>query len=906
MGPSRERPIVLVLLSLALCPPCRGRVVNISMTSLVRVVGTEAVIPCRVSDYEGPREQNFDWTFSPSEGSSFEPVVSTWEPAFTAPLFEPRVASGEIQLRRTGHDGVELLIRPVGPADQGRYKCSTPSTDATVQGNYEDVVHVRVLTDELHVGAGGQESASLRVAQGDPLELQCSASTATAEHTHLAVRWEVWRGPERHTVLSLTHMGRLRPGPEFEQRYRSGDVRLDTAGEDSFRLSVARAQLGDQGAYRCVVSEWVSEAGSWQEIQEKSVDVANVTVHLTALSVTLRSQNVSVAEGSDLALNCTVTAAARSDVIRTAVTWYFSGGPDPTLPPHARVLASLDHRSVLRALPRVGLSHVAPGSYRLLVRDAGPDGTGYYFCRAALWAPGPDGSWNQVAEGTSAPARVQVTTPEPEFRALLNVSEMPTLPEAPVELECRVVGPPSPDTRLRFAVSWFRRQPLRSDDMAPDELLASMDQDGLLQAGAQSRVRTQRGEMIFSRGAVDRFHFRLQGATEGDQGVYFCAVSAWTRQQNHSWVKSREVLSDPVTVFWAPSVSDAELTVEARQSQVPPATGSLFEMTCEVTSQPAPAARLSVLVTAERPAAAPAAPHGPNGTVAVVSLSRDSVVRLEDQADRTRVGAVVLEKVREREFRYRMYRAQLTDTGLYRCAVTAWLPAAGGQWREAATGLSNPILLDLQTSGPVFNVSVHSDRPTVYRGDLVSLFCIVSVDGGAPDPEDLTFDVAWFTVPSFGPGGAPIHLASLDRSGVVDKARRPWKSDVSLERTSAMEFLLQLHGAEDRDLGDYYCSVTPWVRSATGVWQREPEVQAKPLLVAVRMDGKGFGRSCRSRRSPFLFLSWASYRGAWRNPWTNIHAESLRGESGSERAEFGVLNGTCCVTWGSRGWRGKS
>lgn len=110
--------------------------------SLARVVGTELVIPCNVSDYDGPSEQNFDWSFS-SSGSSFVELASTWEVGFPAQLYRERLQRGEILLRRTANDAVELHIKNVQPSDQGHYKCSTPSTDATVQGNYEDTVQVK-------------------------------------------------------------------------------------------------------------------------------------------------------------------------------------------------------------------------------------------------------------------------------------------------------------------------------------------------------------------------------------------------------------------------------------------------------------------------------------------------------------------------------------------------------------------------------------------------------------------------------------------------------------------------------------------------------------------------------------------------------------------------------------------
>lgn len=138
-----------------------------------------------------------------------------------------------------------------------------------------------VLADALQVGAVAPPEPGLSLRLGEPFELRCSASTASPLHTHLALLWELQRGTARRSVLALTHEGRFRPGPGYEQRYRVGDVRLDTVGADGYRLSVARALAADQGSYRCVVSEWIGEQGSWQEIQEKAVDVATVLIQPT-------------------------------------------------------------------------------------------------------------------------------------------------------------------------------------------------------------------------------------------------------------------------------------------------------------------------------------------------------------------------------------------------------------------------------------------------------------------------------------------------------------------------------------------------------------------------------------------------------------------------------------------------
>lgn len=121
--------------------------------------------------------------------------------------------------------------------------------------------------------------------------------------------------------------------------------------------------------------------------------------------------------------------------------------------------------------------------------------------------------------------------------------------------------------------------------------------------------------------------------------------------------------------------------------------------------------------------------------------------------------------------------------------------------------------------------------------------------------DDMSFDVSWFAVRSFALDREPVLLASLDRRGIVMQSRRNGSSDLSLERISPLEFRLRVHGCEDHDFGNHYCVVTPWVRSATGVWQREPDIKAKPIFLSVKMDGKRLQHVLRNTFFFFFFLT---------------------------------------------------
>lgn len=140
---------------------------------------------------------------------------------------------------------------------------------------------------------------------------------------------------------------------------------------------------------------------------------------------------------------------------------------------------------------------------------------------------------------------------EPEYQVYLNASKVPGFSDDPTELQCRVVDMKRVEAGVRLTVSWYYKMNRRSDDVVTSELLAVMDGDWTLRYGERSKQRAQSGEFIFSKEHTDTFSFRIQRTTEEDRGSYYCVVSAWTRQRNNSWVKSKDVFSKPVNIFWA-------------------------------------------------------------------------------------------------------------------------------------------------------------------------------------------------------------------------------------------------------------------------------------------------------------------------------------------------------------------
>lgn len=102
---------------------------------LVRVEGQSVSIRCDVSDYEGPPEQDFEWSLVLSQ-QPVVPLISTFDQTFTDQSMMDRVKSGDISIKKLADDAAELTIRKVRASDSATYRCSTPSTDSSFKGNY--------------------------------------------------------------------------------------------------------------------------------------------------------------------------------------------------------------------------------------------------------------------------------------------------------------------------------------------------------------------------------------------------------------------------------------------------------------------------------------------------------------------------------------------------------------------------------------------------------------------------------------------------------------------------------------------------------------------------------------------------------------------------------------------------
>ncbi|XP_010222859.1 PREDICTED: immunoglobulin superfamily member 2-like [Tinamus guttatus] len=232
------------------------REVTVQKGPLYRVRGSHITLWCRVSGYQGPAEQNFQWSiYLPSAPEREVQIVSTADPSFPY------------------------------------------------------AIYTQLIEDTLSVS---MEPQALTRAEGDSMELTCEVSKSTSQHTHLSVGWyHLQEAEDSHAeeILTLSKDFVLRPGASYTQRFLMGDVRLDKVGNTTYKLSIRAVKPSDQGQLYCEAAEWIEDPDeTWTDISRKRTQKMSLTV--TSLGkdfhVTIAAAESSLSEGDTLQLNCSL------------------------------------------------------------------------------------------------------------------------------------------------------------------------------------------------------------------------------------------------------------------------------------------------------------------------------------------------------------------------------------------------------------------------------------------------------------------------------------------------------------------------------------------------------------------------------------------------------------------------
>uniref|UniRef100_A0A3Q3N874 Prostaglandin F2 receptor inhibitor n=1 Tax=Mastacembelus armatus TaxID=205130 RepID=A0A3Q3N874_9TELE len=621
--------------------------------------------------------------------------------------------------------------------------------------------------------------------EGQAVSIRCDVNDYSGPREQ-DFEWMMSRDASGSRIKIISTFDASYSHPSLSKRVASGDISVVRLQDNEVELKIAEVKSLDAGFYWCQTPSTDSVISGNYEAKVQLIVIPNT------LRVTPQPPPSKVPEGNDITLSCNVTHALTHPTY-LSVSWSVKSGAVSeeilSFGPQGDVITGAKYA---RRYADGGV-RLAPGKnglFELVISRVMTSDSGTYICTGTEWTHEDEGKWIKIVESTkemgtveiipTVGLNIQISCFLISFKLTLELTLNPQMTAQTTELACHVTNISHLPPGSRLGVTW-----------------------------------------VFSY-SYSYIHFYLQ---EIDMGLYVCTVSAWSVSSQGDLVKTAEYKSSPQTVRW--ETQRPSLNVVAKPLRQASAGGATFEMSCTVTTQNLGEPGFSVLIQSQE--------SEQSSVKTIMTLSPDNVLQHGGATDPNRRDNLVLTKSGPAEFRFRLVGVQLIDRGFYWCYITAWTKQQPGQtWTKATNAESNKLRIDFQENGPSFSISIQSDDTSVYPLKTAKMECSLRVSGSSPKTDDLAYEVRWFFTRLRG-GQTTIHVASIDRFGVVKTDTRNSSSEISVERTDTHTFLLNIFGTQDSDSGEYYCVATPWYLSAsTGAWTQAGELTSSRVFLTVR------------------------------------------------------------------------
>uniref|UniRef100_A0A8C4IYC4 Ig-like domain-containing protein n=2 Tax=Dicentrarchus labrax TaxID=13489 RepID=A0A8C4IYC4_DICLA len=657
--------------------------------------------------------------------------------------------------------------------------------------------------------------------QDQPVSIRCDVKEYMGPREQ-DFEWQMSRDQSSKPTKIISTFDASYSDASLSKRVASGDISVLRLQDNEVELKIAEVKETDAGFYLCSTPSTDSVISGNYDAQ------VQLTVIPNTLSVSPQPLIPVVPEGSDITLSCNVTRQLTHPTY-LSVTWSVKKGGTLedilTFGPQGEVVAG---PKFARRYADGGIRLVPGrnGLFELVITRVTSSDEGAYECNGTEWTHENGGKWIKIVESKKEMGTVTVTPTEPNFTLNLETVLNPKMTAEPTELACHVTNITHLPLGGRLGVTWEHTTiPGIGDDPQASNLIGSLDGNGNLLPGTMYSDRLKSGVLSLTRVQPNTFKLRFLRTEEFDMGQYVCTVSAWSVNSQGDLVKTAEHQSSPQTVQWV--TKRPSLNVVAKHIREASVGGATFEMSCTVTTENLGEVGYSVLIQSQDSVA--------SSVRTIMTLSPDNVLQHGGATDPNRRDSLVLTKSGPTEFRFRLAGVQLSDRGFYWCDITAWTKQQPGQaWTRATSAESNKVRIDFQENGPSFSIAIHSDVSSVYPWETAKMECSLSVSGSSPKTDDLAYEVRWLFTRLRG-GETTTQVASVDRFGVVRKDARNSSSDISIERKDTHIYLLNIHGTQDRCVGEYHCIATPWYLSAsTGAWTEAGELTSSRVFLTVR------------------------------------------------------------------------
>ncbi|KFO30319.1 Immunoglobulin superfamily member 2 [Fukomys damarensis] len=788
------------------------REVTVQKGPLYRAEGYPVSIGCNVTGHQGPSEQHFQWSvYLPTAPDREIQIISTKDAAFSYAVYAQRVQSRDIYLHRAQGNSVFLHISKLQTKDTGEYECHTLNTDEKYYGSYSAKTNLTVIPDTL---SATMQCQTVNKQEGEPLELTCEASKATAHHTHLSVTWYLMQPGESGqptAIISLSKDFMLTPGPSYTERFAAGDVRLDKLGVTTFRLSIGRLQPSDQGQLFCEAAEWIQDPDeTWISITKKQTDQTTLRVQPAVRDLQVRITDESTsAEGKPLELVCLVTGSGQDPQLQ--VDWLLSGNEIAHFDAGGVLDLKKDYKN-RASQGQLQFSKLSPTAFSLKIFSTGPEDEGAYSCAVTEAVRTPRGSW-QVLQRKLSPVS-QVHLKEPAARSVVVSSQQQAVWEGqPLTLLCQAGGTESP-----LSVSWWRTL----QDQATPVLVAGIGQDGTVQLGASTGGNTRLDKVNWA-----TFRLEITSTTVTESGVYECRVSEGTRKQAGQlhWAHN-------ISVTVKSLKSSLQVSLMSRQPKVK--LTDTFDLSCIVGDTYSGLALPFTVTWQFQPAKSPVFHQ-------LLQITHNGTIQWGDFLPQFPKKT----KVSQSSYRSQLliHDSTMEETGMYQCKVEVYDGNSlhtNNPARASATSHPLKISVTLPESKLCVNASSQVQEISINSNTVIECSIL------SQHTRNLQLAIAWYFAP-ISTHTSWLKILEMDQTNVVKygaEFRTPQrKQKFHIAKVSQNLFRLHILSVEDSDQGEYYCAVEEWLLTTNDTWQKlggkksgQTKLQLKPTGSKVRIS----------------------------------------------------------------------
>ncbi|KAM6096891.1 immunoglobulin superfamily member 3 isoform 3-T3 [Chlamydotis macqueenii] len=864
----------LLLLGMALAQ----RQVAVQEGPLYRTEGSHITLWCKVSGYQGPAEQNFQWSiYLPSAPEREVQIVSTVDPSFPYAIYTQRVRSRGIYVERVQGDAVLLHITELQDRDAGEYECHTPNTDERYFGSYSAKMNLVVIPDSLRVTAVPQ---TLNKVERDSLELKCEVSKSTAQHSHISIAWYRQRGSEMPVeVISLSRDFVLRAGSTYAQRQATGDVRLDKVGETTSKLTIYNLHPSDQGEFYCEAAEWIQDPDkSWYAMTRKRSQGAIVNVQATdkEFSVRLETEKRTYIVGEPVEFRCILEAQNIPDRY-FSISWAFNSSLIASLGPNA--VPVLNNEFAQReALGQLKVAKESDNVFVLKIYRLRLEDSGKYNCRVTEREKTVTGDF--IDKESKRPKNIPITVlPLKAGFAVTAISRTPgvTYNES-FDLQC-IIKPHYPSW-VPVSVTW-RFQPAGSTEFHD---LVTFTRDGGVQwgdryMGFRTRTAIEKAE------SSNNVRLSISRASDTEAGKYQCVAELWRKNYNSSWTRLADRTSNLLEIRVLRPVT--KLQVSKSKRSITLVENRPIPLNCSVKSQTSPDSHFAVLWYVHKPSDADGklilkTTH--SSAFEYGTYAEEEGLRGRLQFERSASGGL---------FSLTVQRAEVRDSGSYYCHVEEWLLSPNHAWYKLAEEVSGRTEVTVKQPDNRLQVNQTHKNITVLENQWVTLECLVS-SRTSPSSQ---LSVEWYVWrPGHPEKEAVVRLSRQstlrygDLAALGDLRRR-----LHLESPSPGLYLLSIQNATVRDSGAYDCRVEEWLLDPSDRWYKRAEDLSGLITLTVKqpdptlqVDTATANLTVQEKESFPLdcsILSRSSPESHFAVTWYNLRAKEAGGRAEEDEEE---------------------